>query len=159
MNIKKFMEKNKKSSVSGQIRKYFLSPKLGKLNSGNQRIITPSLGNKNGELMQQLLVEIIVVALVFGLFFLALNYKVQADGVKAQVIEKQTALLIEGGERGMSYNIYKSNRNGVIWKMEIINNKIFAYPGKLQYTEGYPFFTRYDVDLEEKEDRFVISIK
>lgn len=109
--------------------------------------------------MQELIIELIIIALVFGMFFLALNYRVQADGVKAQLIEKQTAMLIEGGESGMSYIVYKTNRNGVIWKMEIKNNRIFAYPGKLQYTKGYPFFTRYDISLEEKEDRFVISIK
>lgn len=115
--------------------------------------------NKKGALMQQLIVELIVIALVFGMFFLALNYRVQADGVKAQIVEKQTAMLIEGGEPGMSYIVYKSNRNGVIWKMEIKDNKILAYPGKLQYTKGYPFFTRYNVQIETKEDRFVINIK
>jgi hypothetical protein len=115
--------------------------------------------NKKGALMQELIIELIIIALVFGMFFLALDYRVQSDGVREQLIEKQTAMLIEGGEPGMSYQIYKASRNGVIWKMEIKDNKIFAYPGKLQYAKGYPFFTRYAVDIETKEDRFVITIK
>lgn len=117
------------------------------------------MATKKGALMQQLIIEIIIITLVFGMFFLVLNYRVQADGVKAQIIEKQTALLIESGEKGMQYEIFKTNMNGPIWKMEIKNNKVFAYPGKLEYTNGYPFFTKYDVSVEEKEDRFVISIK
>jgi len=115
--------------------------------------------NKKAALFQQTIVEIIIVGLVFGLFFLSLNYRVQSTQVKQEILEKQTALLIDAAERGMQFEIYKKNMNGFITKMEIKNGKIFSYIDNSQLSKGYDFFSPYNVELEQKEDRFVISIK
>jgi len=102
--------------------------------------------------------EIILIAIIFGLFFLSISYRLEGVGVKTQLIEKQTSMILESGSPGMEFYIFKNTRNGVIKKIEIKNNKIFARVDDYTYSQGYPFFTRNEVQLEEQNDKFIIKI-
>ena len=51
--------------------------------------------------------------LLFALFFYATAGRVGTNDVKQQVLEKQIALMIDSAEPGMSFDIYRINKNGI----------------------------------------------
>jgi len=114
---------------------------------------------KRGSMLHQVLIHLILIALVFALFFFVTAGRADGNEAKQQVVEKQVALLIDSASAGMSFTIYKQNMNGVISDMKVEDGKVFAYVDGSGYSNGYEFFTKYDVSLEKKEDRYIISVE
>jgi hypothetical protein len=116
------------------------------------------LGNR-ADIMQEIIIHIILIALIFGMFFLASLDKAGSRQVKQQVIEKEIALLIDSSPSGMEFSLNKLNLNGKIDNVEIKEGKVFVSVDGLQSLKGYPFFSKYSVSVENKDTSFVVSVK
>lgn len=115
--------------------------------------------NKRGGILNQVIIHILLVGLIFAIFFMATAGKVNARGVKQQVLERQVALLIDAGVPGMSFGIRKINLNGAVDKVEVREGRVFVSVAGLAGFEGYPYFSRYSVSVVEEEDKFLVEIK
>ncbi len=133
----------------------FFKPKIGK-RSGKR--YSPNLSNKKANLMQKLIIEVVMAGFVFAIFLYAISGRVNSRDVKQQVLEKQTALLIDSAMPGMTFSLNKVNVNGYIDKIEIKQGRVFVYVEGIKLSKGYPYFTRYSVELEEDEDKFYINV-
>ncbi len=111
--------------------------------------------------MQEVIVHLILILLITTLFILNLSSKIDSRSVKQQVLEKQTALLIDSAIPGMNFIIQKNNVNGYISKIEIKDNKIFIQIDGLVSLRGYPIITQHLIQLIEDEDQteYIIQIK
>jgi len=109
--------------------------------------------------MYQVVIHIILIALIFAVFFMAIAGKVNGRDVKQQVLEKQVALLIDSAEAGMSFEIRKINIDGFVSDVRIKENRVFVVVDGLASVKGYPYFSKYSVSVGEEEDKFVVSIK
>jgi hypothetical protein len=114
---------------------------------------------KKGEILNQVIIHVILIAFIFALFLMATAEKINGRGVKQQVVEKQTALLIDSAVSGMSFEIPKYNDNGLITKLEIRNERIFATVDGLPGNKGYPFFSRYSVSVSDMGDKFIVRVQ
>jgi len=103
--------------------------------------------------------HLILIALIFAVFFLAATSRVHSKVVKQQVLEKQTALLIDSAVQGMVFTINKVNKNGRISNLEIKEGRVFVYVEGQGYSKGYPYFSKYEVILEKEEGKFLIKIE
>jgi hypothetical protein len=115
--------------------------------------------NKRAELLNQVIVHLVLIGIIFALFIFATAGKINSRGVRQQVVEKEIALLIDSAVPGMSFSIYKENIDGAIQDIRIEEGKVFATVAGLPSVSGYPYFSRYSVGVEEKEDKFVVSVK
>lgn len=114
---------------------------------------------KRAEIMHEVIIHIILAGLIFAVFFMATSEKINARGVRQQVLEKQTALLIDAASPGTSIEISKNNLNGKIQNVELKEGKIYIEIEGLTSFNGYPYFTKHSVELEETQTKFVIKIK
>ncbi|MCK5449794.1 hypothetical protein KAI32_02930 [Candidatus Pacearchaeota archaeon] len=114
--------------------------------------------NKRGGLLQQTIVHIVLVGLIFALFLFATADKINSRGVRQQVLEKQVALLIDSAVPGMSFVIEKNNLNGLVQRVEVRDGKVFVMVEGLSSFKGYPYFSKYSVSVREEDNKFVVSI-
>lgn len=119
---------------------------------------TRKLGKK-ADLLHTAIMQIILIALIFVLFFGAATVNVNSRGVKQQVLQKQTALFIDAAEPGTTIILTKSNKYGTISNMKIEKNQIFIYVNDQTYSKGYPYFSRYQINLESDANYYYIKIK
>ncbi len=115
--------------------------------------------NKQGGILNQIIIQLILVGIVFAIFLLATAGKVNARGVRQQVLEKEIALLIDSAVPGMSFEIRKNNPNGVIQALELRDGKVFVGVAGLGSFKGYPYFSRYSVSVAEEENKFVVVVE
>ncbi len=115
--------------------------------------------SKRAELMHEVIIHIILVGLIFAVFFMATSEKINARGVRQQVLEKQTALLIDSAVLGMSFEIPKKNLNGIVQSVELKEGKVFIGIEGLVSFKGCPYFSKYSISVEESQDKFIIRIK
>lgn len=116
--------------------------------------------NKRGtHLVNKAVIHIIIVGVVFVLFFMAVGDSINGRGVKQQILEKQLALLIDSAAPGMSFEVPKKNLHGFIQKIELGNGKIFVAVEGLFSIEGYPYFSRYQVNVIEEDNKFIIKVE
>ena len=97
--------------------------------------------------------------LLFGMFFFATTGRVNSKEVKQQVVEKELALLISSAKPGMSFSVNKINMNGVISKIELKEGKVYAYVGGSGFSNGYSYFSKYEVSVFEEDDKFVVRVR
>ena len=114
---------------------------------------------KRGDLMHQIIIHIILIGLIAAIFFMATAEKVNARGIKQQVLEKQTALLIDSAVPGMSFEIRKENINGVVNKAEVKGGRIFIGVNGITSFRGYPYFSKYSVSVKEESDKFIVRVE
>lgn len=114
--------------------------------------------DKRGTVLQKITVHLILVGLIFVVFFYSNAEKVEARGVKQQVLEKQIALLIDSSIPGMKFEVLKFNQYGYIEKIVIENGKVYVSVNGLPSVEGQPFFTSHQVNVREEQDKFIIEI-
>ncbi|MCR4285126.1 MAG: hypothetical protein NUV97_03740 [archaeon] len=114
--------------------------------------------NKRAAILNQIVIQIILIGLVFSVFIMATAGKVNGRGVRQQIIEKQTAILIESGIPGVSFSIEKLQFNGYIEEVNVKEGKVYVNIDGLPSGKGYPFFSPYPVEVIEEENKFVIFI-
>ena len=115
--------------------------------------------DKRGELLNQVIIQIILVVLIFAVFLMMTADKINARGVRQQVVERELALLIDSAVPGMSFAVWKVNMNGVISNVEIKDGRVFVALEGLGALKGYAFFSRYDVSVVKEDDKFVVMVK
>jgi hypothetical protein len=115
--------------------------------------------SKRANLLNQVVIQIILVGIIFAIFFMGVAGQVNGRDVKQQVLEKQTALLIDAADVGMSFDILKVNINGLISKVEVRDGRIFIAVDGFPSFSGYPYFSRYSVSVEEESDRFRVVVR
>ncbi|MBM3234494.1 hypothetical protein FJZ19_05385 [Candidatus Pacearchaeota archaeon] len=113
---------------------------------------------KKAGLLQQVVIHLILIGLIFALFFMAAESRVNSRAIKQQIIEKQTALLIDSAVPDTTLVLKKINQYGTIDNLEIKEGRIFVYVNKLTDSRGYPYFSRYIMRLESDKDNFYIKI-
>ena len=115
--------------------------------------------DKKGELLNQVIIQIILVVLIFAVFLMMTADKINARGVRQQVVERELALLIDSAVPGMSFAVWKVNMNGIISDVAIKDGRVFVALEGLGALNGYAFFSKYDVSVVEEGDKFVVFIK
>lgn len=114
---------------------------------------------KKGSILNQVVAHIIIVAIIFSIFILAVSGRVNSRDFKQQVIEKQIALLIDASSNGFSFEIPKSNFAGTIDKIEIRDGRVFVTFSGLRSTKGHPYFTSYFVGVKDMGDKFLVFVE
>ena len=115
--------------------------------------------DKKGELLNQVIIQIILVVLIFAVFLMMTADKINARGVRQQVVERELALLIDSAVPGMSFAVWKVNMNGIISDVEIKDGRVFVSLEGLNALKGYAFFSKYDVSVVEEDGKFVVYVK
>ena len=88
---------------------------------------------KKADIVYQTLTHLILITLIFAIFFLAATSKVSSKVVKQQVLEKQTALLIDAADAGMTIIIDKTYvSGGTIGNIELKEGRVF-YNGSTRH--------------------------
>lgn len=114
---------------------------------------------KKASLLHQGITHIILIGLIFGLFFAAINSKTNSRVVKQQILEKQIALLIDSSVSGMEFYLSKRNLWGRIDSVKINNNRVFISVEGYSISKGYNYFTKNNISIEENKEGFIIKIK
>jgi len=117
------------------------------------------MGNKRASIMNEIIIHIILIGLIFAIFLTAVSGKINGRDVKQQVLEKQIALLIDSAEAGMSFEITKNNINGFVSDVKIKNDRVFVSVDGFAGYKGYPYFSKYSVGIEELDDKFVVNVR
>ena len=125
----------------------------------NGRVSLHKMKSKRASIMQQVIIQIILIGLIFAIFLFASAERVNARDVKQQVLEKQIALLIDSAEAGMNFEIKKVNVNGLVENIEIKEGKVFVKVEGFPSVKGYPYFSKYSVGVKDNGDKFVVSIQ
>jgi hypothetical protein len=115
-------------------------------------------GKKAG-VFQGMLIQIMLIALVFILFFTAHQAKFSGRDIKIQMIEKQTALLIDSAIPGMSFTLFQLNLYGSLDNLELKEGKVYATLDGLPSVKGYPYLSPYRVSLTKTEKGYVVEVK
>lgn len=113
---------------------------------------------KDGKVFNEVMIQIILVVVIFSFFLIAIADKSESRGIKRQVLEKQTALLIDSARPGMEFEIRRVNLNGIVNNVKVEDGRIFISVEGLTSIKGYPYFSLYDVGVEALEDKFVVRI-
>lgn len=114
--------------------------------------------NKRGGLLNQVIIHLVLIGIIFALFLFATAGKINSRGVRQQVLEKEIALLVDAAVPGMSFAIQKKNIDGLVHGIEIKEGKVFVSVAGLGSFKGYPYFSRYSVSVMEEDDKFVVSV-
>lgn len=123
-------------------------------------IMRKMIKNKRGmNLMYQVIVHLILIALIFAMFFMASVNKVNSKVVKQQVLEKQIALMIDSAVPGTTFSVMKSNKWGIISDVQIKEGRVIVSVDLGGADNGYPYFSKYAVSADLDEQRFYIRVK
>lgn len=114
---------------------------------------------KHGGLFNQVLVHLILIGIIFALFIMAVAGNVNARGVRQQVIERQTALLIDSAVPVMEFEIRKKNIGGTIHSVELKNGRIYIGVDNFGSLSGYPYYSKYSVSVREEDGKFVVRVE
>ena len=114
--------------------------------------------SKKGSILNNVIIQIILVVIILAMFLMVTGDKVNARGVRQQVLEKEIALLIDSAVPGMSFEIFKLNVNGLVEKVELKNGNVFIAVDGLSSLKGHPYFSKYTVSVFEESDKFVVRI-
>jgi len=109
--------------------------------------------------VNEFVIHTILIALILAVFLFATAERVNGRDVRQQVLEKQLALLIDSAETGMSFGVSKTNINGIIDDVYVRDNRIFVKVDGLRSIGGYPYFSKYSVEVEETKGKFVVKVK
>lgn len=113
---------------------------------------------KKGEVLNQVVVHIILVGLIFAIFIYATAGRINGRGVKQQVLEKEIALLIDAAEPGMEFGVQKTMINGRINNIEVKEGKVFVSVENLGSFKGYPHFSKHPISVRSEGNKFIIRV-
>lgn len=102
--------------------------------------------------------HIIFIGILFLLFFGFMDTMIGSRGVKQQVLEKELALLIDAADEGSSFYVMKKNPSGLVDSVVVKDGRIYVGVDGLRSVLGYPYFSRYDVKVENDEYKFIVRV-
>ena len=115
--------------------------------------------NKRGDTLQQNLIYILILVLVISLFLFTVYAKSDSRALKKQVLEKQTALMIDSAIPNTDILLRKQYISGYINNVLIKDSRIFITVDGLNSLEGYPLITEYALNVREEENKFIIEVR
>ena len=118
----------------------------------------PCGAQKRGDLLGTVIVHIILIATILALLVTAIAGTADARGVRQQIVEKQTAMLIGSALPGMVFVIKKKNLGGDIHSVDLRDGSIFIGVDGFKSLRGYPYFSTHSVDVQKEEDKFLVSV-
>ena len=104
------------------------------------------------------IIGIIIMSLVSCIFIYAIAKRTDDRGVKQELVEKQTALLIDSAPKNTYILVPKINNGMAVTSFEMEDNKIFIGIDDLNSVEGYSFFSKYTVSYNEEENYYRVKI-
>ncbi len=107
----------------------------------------------------QMIVSLIIIGFVAVIFMFGIVRKLDDRGVKQDLAEKQTALLIEASLPNTNIIIYKKNFGMTVSSVKIKDGKIFIDLDGLISLKGTSFISNNHVLVMEEEKQFRIVIK
>lgn len=114
--------------------------------------------NKKAGLLHSITIQVILIVLVFVFFLFLVSGRADGRQVSQQVLEKQTALLIDSAVPGMSFEVTKVNADGAIDDLRIKDGKVFVDVNGLNSLKGYPYFSKYKVSVSSVLNKFVVTV-
>jgi hypothetical protein len=113
---------------------------------------------KRGQI-QQTVIHIILIAIILTLLIISLGNTNKID-TKRQLLEKQTAVLIEASQEGTILELNRENTQGLtlIENIRIEDYKIYFDIDSKTSKDGAPFFSKYPVTIETQATKFRIII-
>ena len=111
------------------------------------------------DIIKETILHIFLIGLIFAIFLLGISLQTSSYNTKQQVLEKQTALMIDSGFPGNEIIIQKKNRNGYISDLKLEDNKIFIFLENQKQLKGHAYFSEYVVKLEEQPEYYIIKIE
>lgn len=122
-------------------------------------IVLSKIGNKKASnLLSKTVVHIILVGLIFAIFILAISGRISGRDVKRQVLEKELALLIDASKPGFSFEVSHVNLHGLVDDVRVSDGRIFVDVDGFPSSKGYPYFSRYSVEVEKEEGKFILRV-
>jgi len=122
-------------------------------------IVLEGIGKRGeGSLVSKFVIHLILVGLVFVIFMVAISGMTSGRDIKQQVLEKELALLIDAGAPGFSFEIMRVNVKGVVGDVRVEDGRIYVDVDGFRSSGGYPYFSRYDVEVEESKSKFIVRI-
>ncbi len=115
--------------------------------------------NIRGEISQQNIILVIIIALVFALFVIGIAQRADSRGVKQEILEKQIALFIDSAQDGVNLTVRRQNINGYIDDVKVKNNRVYVSVDGLLSLGGYPYFSSAKIKVYEELDDFVLEVK
>jgi hypothetical protein len=113
---------------------------------------------KSGEIAQQNIILVIIIALVFVLFITGIAQRGDARGVKQEVLEKQIALFIDSAESGINLSLRRQNINGHIDDIRVKDGRVYVSVEGLSSAFGYPYFSSFRVRVYDRPDGFTLEV-
>ena len=113
---------------------------------------------RRGSILNEVVIHVILIALILAVFLFASAGKINGRGVKQQVLEKQLALLIDSAEAGFSFEVSKGNLNGLVDSVAVQGGRIYVGVDGFPSVDGYPYFSKYSVGVENVGDRFIVRV-
>jgi cell division protein FtsL len=115
--------------------------------------------NKRGtDAERSILMQIIFIAIVLALFMISVGNKINARGVRQDIVENQVATLIEAAVPGFSFEIAKLNSNGVVNDLKLEDGRVYAEVDDLKSVDGRAYFSQYNVELIEEPSKYRVVI-
>jgi len=114
---------------------------------------------KRGELLNQVVIHLILIGIIFALFIMAVAGNVNARGIRQQIAEKQVALLIDSAVPGMSFEIREKSFGGFVHNVELRKGRLFISVDGYNSVGGYPYYSKYAVTVSRTDGKFVVSVK
>ena len=109
--------------------------------------------------MQKYTIQLILLALIMILFFMAVYRKMDSRGVKQQILEKQLALFVESATPGMKFHVSRINFEGRVDNIRLEAGRIYVDINSLISVKGYPYFSRYDVSVTSDNEYFILEVR
>jgi hypothetical protein len=117
------------------------------------------MNGKRASLTIKTIIHLVLILILFVSFYFHFEAKLGSRGVRQQIVEKDIALLIDASEPGFSFEVMKQNLNGRIDDVDVRDGRVFVNVDGFVSGKGYPYFSAYDVDVEDEGSKFVVRVK
>lgn len=118
--------------------------------------------DKRGGQVQESIVDLILIAIIFALFVYSQSMKIDGRGARQEIVESQIAMFLEAGVPGMTFEVAKvyanEDNNDKINSILISDGRVYIEIGGLNSYEGTEYFSAYDVIVEERSGKYVLEI-
>ncbi|MBT7251664.1 hypothetical protein HN604_03635 [archaeon] len=121
-------------------------------------MVMKSFTNRRG-MIEGMIIMIVIIGILFVIFLTFSSQKMNSNGVKQQVLEKELALLIDSARPGMEFVVEKQNPRGVIRDVRVNGGKIFVDVDNLNSLVGYPYFSLHSVKIIDEEKIFKVVVE
>jgi hypothetical protein len=121
-------------------------------------MVMKCFSNRRG-MVESMIIMVVIIGILFVVFLTFSSQKMNSNGVKQQVLEKEFALLIDSARPGMEFIIEKQHPSGTIQNIDVRDGKVFVDVGNLKSFVGYPYFSLHSVKVHNEEKIFRVVVE